>query len=104
VANDSSLGAAASLLGRWWVDPSAVRQGADNISLCFFDDGRLTYMIHLPDRHQIMHLTYRIEGDTIITNQSSAPREERTRFAVENDERLHLFYGDIVATYIRSEE
>jgi hypothetical protein len=59
----------------------------------FGSDGSLQYSIKLPDRTQIMNLTYAVSGDVIISNQPSAPGEERTRFTLEADGRLELDHG-----------
>jgi hypothetical protein len=40
-----------------------------------------------------MNLTYSVSGDVIISNQVSAPGEERTRFALGADGRLELNHG-----------
>ncbi len=72
------------LLGTW-------RQSNDhNISMVFFNDGRLEYRIRENDKIGIMKLTYRVEGHEIVSNQPSAPREERTSFAFEDEDTLVL--------------
>jgi len=40
-----------------------------------------------------MILTYRIEGDTIISDQPSHPREEKTKFSFTPEGKLVLIYG-----------
>lgn len=35
-----------------------------------------------------MRLTYRVEGNMLITDQSSSPCEERTEFSLTSDGRL----------------
>jgi hypothetical protein len=35
-----------------------------------------------------MHLTYRVDGSSLVTNQPSSPREERTEFYFMPDGRL----------------
>ena len=49
----------------------------------FGTDGSLTYSIHLADRTQILKLSYEVDGDTIWTDQPSAPRKESTRFSID---------------------
>jgi len=44
-------------------------------------------------RWQIMKLTYRVEGDYLVTDQPSSPRAERTRFRLESDGTLRLEFG-----------
>lgn len=53
---------------------------------------------------ELFLMTYRIEGETLITNQPSHPREERTQFRITSDGRLILLYGDDHSVYVRSEE
>ena len=54
------------------------------------EDGRMIYAIREGGKWQLMKLTYRLEGDTIVSNQPSAPREERTRFTIGVDGELIL--------------
>jgi hypothetical protein len=74
------------LVGTW-------RQvGSPNNSIQFFGDGRLEYRTIEGDRVQISKLTYQVSGNEIISNQPSAPREERTTFAFEKSGVLRLTY------------
>ena len=78
-----------TLLGCWHL----VREpgdGAEDTDMEFRPNGELTYAMDAGDRWQIMRLTYRIEGGTIISDQPSAPQEERTRFHMESDGTLVL--------------
>ncbi len=69
----------------------------------FREDGTLYYSVLAGTRWQIMKLTYRVGGDTIITNQPSAPREERTRFALAQDGTLTLESGGVQGLFRRGE-
>ena len=78
------------LLGPWRTDPSdawSLREYGD-VSLHFSEKGKLTYKVHLANKEQIMHLRYRVERTTLITDQPSAPHEERTEFLFTPDGRL----------------
>jgi hypothetical protein len=78
------------LVGTWRTDPDdhwSLREYGD-VSLRFEDDGRLVYTVHLPNKKQIMHLTYRVDGNSLATNQPSAPQEHVTRFSFTPDGRL----------------
>jgi hypothetical protein len=78
---------ARQLLGTW-------RQANDHsVIMTFFQDGRLEYRTRENDKLQIMILTYRIDGAEIISDQPSAPHEERTRFAFEEEDTLVLTHG-----------
>jgi hypothetical protein len=62
--------------------------------LDFLKDGRLAYAVVTSNRTvQIIRMIYRVEGDVIITNQPSAPKEERTRFKWHGDAVLFEFAG-----------
>ena len=56
-------------------------------------NGQMSYSIRDGDKWQIIKLTYQLEGDTLVSNQPSAPREERTAFRVEADGTLLLSFG-----------
>jgi hypothetical protein len=60
----------------------------------FRADGTLYYSIDAGDRWQVMKLVWRVEGDMIVTDQPSAPREERTPFSFDHEGRLvAAFHG-----------
>jgi hypothetical protein len=59
----------------------------------FRDDGWLYYWIPASDRWQIMKLTYRTEGDVLITDQPSSPREERTHLDPHLEQRAVRVLG-----------
>lgn len=83
---------ATDLIGCWQLVESADGQG-EPAEADFRADGRLFYSVLSGDRWQIMRLVYRIDGDAVVTDQPSAPREERTRFALEPDGTLILEFG-----------
>jgi hypothetical protein len=80
------------VLGCWELVRSS-DQATEPSEADFREDGRLLYSVLSGDRWQIMKLTYRVEGDVLITNQPSSPREERTRFFFESDGTLVLELG-----------
>jgi len=45
-------------------------------------------------------MTYRVEGDTLVTNQQSAPQEERTAYALDLS-GLTLEFGGVTTTLTR---
>ncbi|HQR66341.1 MAG TPA: hypothetical protein PLB02_03005 [Thermoanaerobaculia bacterium] len=94
-----------SLLGRWRVDPTdhdAIEEYGD-VSLEFRDDGQLVYVIHAGEKAQLVYLNFRIEGGELVTNQPSAPNEERTSFDLRPDGRLILRFGRRESRYVRDE-
>jgi hypothetical protein len=92
----------ADLLGLWVTDPedrTAVSEYG-RISMDFRPDGQLIYTIFEQGKRQVMLLVYQIDGNVLITDQPSSPREERTRFEIRGD-TLTLFYADHQSTYRR---
>src|SRR4051812_25612645 len=79
-----------ALLGRWRRVRSDEPDDDDGALMEFRPNGELYYIIEASDRGQIMCLTYRVEGDWIISDQPSTPREERTRFCFESPDVLVL--------------
>jgi len=49
-----------------------------------------------------VNLTYRVEGQMVVTNQPSAPREERTRFRLTPQGKLILEFGGVESQYVRA--
>jgi hypothetical protein len=94
------------LIGRWVSDPDDASGIAEfgRTTLEFRPSGQLAYTIHAEDRDQIMFLTYRVVGEYLVTDQSSAPREDRTKFSVSTDGKLQLNYGSGAARYVRIPE
>jgi hypothetical protein len=91
------------LVGKWISDPEDTEgiSEYDNVSLDFSKDGRLTYTVHDQGKRRIVLLTYRVEGDVLVTDQPSDPREERTRFEITPSGRLVLLYEQRPSTYVR---
>lgn len=90
------------IVGCWTTDPTdheEIRMYG-RVSLSFSPGGALEYTIHEDGKRQIIWLTYRIEGEEIVTDQPSNPREERTRFAIVDD-RLYLSLGGGHGRYVR---
>ena len=91
------------LVGRWKTDSRDKKTIEDfgNVTLEFLDDGQLTYIIHEKGKDQKMFLTYRIQGDTLITNQPSKPKEEETKFKFTSDAELSLYFGGEESRYVK---
>jgi hypothetical protein len=86
-----------TLLGRWYG-----RVEGEAVGLDFLPDGRLAYMIlREGGGQQLIRMRYRVEGDTIITDQPSHPREERTRFTFESADVLILAFGGADTRFTR---
>ena len=85
-----------ALLGTWRTDSGDESSLAEygDVSMHFDETGALTYTVHGDGVVQIMNLTYRVDGDTMITDQPSKPREERTKFSFETNDRLLFWNAD----------
>jgi hypothetical protein len=92
------------LIGEWISDPtdSESLRKYGKVSMSFKDDGRLVYRIHTSGETKIMLLTYRVQGETLITNQMSSPQEERTVFSITLEGKLMLVYRDNPSYFIRT--
>jgi hypothetical protein len=93
-----------SLVGRWQRDPldSESSRHYGEITLQFTSDGQLIYTEYLKGKRQISMLTYRVEGPFIVTDQPSAPREERTAFEFTDEGKLVLVFGGVKSVYVRA--
>lgn len=74
-----------ALVGCWQLLQPADKPG-EPAEADFRADGQLVYSVLSGDRWQIMKLLYKVDGDTIVTDQPSSPQKERTRFAFEAQE------------------
>jgi hypothetical protein len=87
-----------SLLGKW-----SSESGNDDVTtLEFTEDGQLVYTICGAEKDQKIFLTYRVENNSLVTDQPSHPREERTPFSFTEDGKLALIYEGQRELYIRS--
>ena len=95
-----------TLVGMWVIDESDRHALAElgNVLLEFDENGGLTYIIRGEGERQIILMQYEVDGDTIITDQSSAPRVERTSFSISDDGRLVLAFGGEPFTFRRASE
>lgn len=88
------------LIGTWVSDPKDNKPGSQMTKLNFAEDGHLTFTIMDEEKDGIILLTYRIEGDILITDQPSNPREERTQFPITPEGKLVLKYESNTVQYI----
>jgi hypothetical protein len=92
-----------NLVGVWVVDETDAQalERWGNVVLEFDESGGLTYTIRGDDKNEIIILRYRVEGSTIITDQPSAPRVERTQFSFTPDGVLILALGGVPSRFVR---
>ena len=91
------------LIGRWQVDPAdaASIEALGDIAIEFDADGNLIYIIRSGERDEVILMTYRVDGDTIVTDQPSHPRPERTRYAISGDGALTLWFAGAASRFVR---
>jgi hypothetical protein len=92
-----------NLVGTWIVKDTDERALADlgDVVLEFQESGGLIYTIRGRAKDQIIKLRYKIEGSTIVTDQPSAPRVERTAFSISDDGVLTLAFGGVPYRFTR---
>jgi len=86
------------LIGTWKIEVPSGAYG--DVAMSFDKGGGLRYSTHENDKEQIIILSYRLEGEVLVTDQPSAPRQERTRVVIEGD-RMTLDYNGKISTYRR---
>lgn len=93
------------LLGSWETAPDDVRalEVYGRVIMTFEPNGDLVYTVVSEDCLQHMHLTYRTEGNFLVTDQASAPGEERSEFWLSPTGELWLKHDRIVSRYVRSD-
>lgn len=97
------MATAEDLVGKWVSDPLDVDSIRDygQVSLDFSGNGTLVYAVRTGDKREYIFLTWRVEGDVLVTDQHSAPKQERTRFNVDPNGKLSLLYADRRSVFVR---
>ena len=67
----------------------------------FTSDGQLLYDINAGNKLQRTNLVYKINGDIIISNQPPHPQEEKTKFRIEDDNKLIMELNGGKAIFLR---
>jgi len=80
------------LFGTWFSDfnDEKTKAGFGNVKMTFTKDGKLIYEIREGDKRQIITMIYSFEGNSIITDQPSHPRIEKTEYLIINENALIL--------------
>ena len=92
-----------NLIGCWHLVPTG-KPDEEPSELEFREDGTLLYSIEAKDRWQIMRLTYRVEGAELVTDQPSAPHEERTLYTISPAGELELDFAGERSRYAKGEK
>lgn len=94
----------ADLIGRWRSDASdPVTQASIGDSIQeFFPGGLLMYATRQNGQMAVMELTYRLENNWLITDQPSAPHEQRMLVSIDSDGRLLLGPSEERTIFLRA--
>lgn len=79
----------------------ATKNSLGNARMTFTKDGSLFYDTYEDDKLQRINMTYRISDDTIISDQLSHRNEQRTRYKLENNDKLMLEFEGTTTVFTR---
>jgi hypothetical protein len=93
----------AEIIGVWITDQNdlVTKNTPGEVTMTFTKDGTLIYDIHDNGKLQRINLTYRINGDFIISDQPSHPQEQITRYRFDDANRLILEFDGQTSFFIR---
>jgi len=77
-----------TLLGKWYG-----RVNGEPVAIEFREGGQMAYAVVAGDKTQSMRMTYRVDGEVLVTDQPSSPKEERTGFRFDGDALILEFAG-----------
>jgi hypothetical protein len=93
---------ASALVGCWLLASSGADSRAEErVEVQFKPSGELLYATLEKGKWSVILLTYRAEGNHIISNQPSAPRDEKTEFSLRDGNTLTLSFGGEPSSYTR---
>lgn len=90
------------LIGLWRLlraDPTL--EFAASVRMEFLPDGHLLYTIPVDGREMVVELIYRVEGDTLRTDNPVAPHATATRFEFGPGDVLVLDFAGARAWFVR---
>jgi hypothetical protein len=92
------------IVGTWISDLSdlVTKNNIGNVTMTFTNDGRLIYDVQEGKKLQRMYMTYRINGDIIISDQQSNPNEQKTKFKFVGEDQLVLEFDGIKTVFKRN--
>jgi hypothetical protein len=90
------------LLGRWRLfRADASLDFAPNVRMEFLAGGRLRYAFDAGENPQSLMLVYRVEGDTLFTDNPAASHAATSRFWFGPGDVLALDFAGAVAWFLR---
>ena len=94
------------LFGVWNSDEKDddTRNSIGSVTMTFTHDGALIYDIHENNKIQRINLVYKIDGDMIVSDQPSHPKEQVTIYRLENDNTLILEFENMKTKFIKEKK
>lgn len=94
------------LIGAWNSDltDTETKNSIGYVTMTFQEDGQLIYDIHIRNKLQTMNLVYELNEDTIISDQPSHPQEQKTKFRIENGDKLVLEFEGQKTVFLREKK
>ena len=81
-------------VGRWTLANEEERRTAE-----FTADGVMHYVVDIGDRELTMELTWRVEGEMLVSEHASEGRTTHARFTFPHERTLVLDYGNETFTF-----
>ncbi len=92
------------LLGTWrLMRADAALDFAPGVRMEFKPDGTLLYHIDVGGSDQVIHLHYRVEGDTLVTDNPTAPHSMSVRISHGVGDVLILDFAGALAWLVRED-
>ena len=90
-------------VGVWKTDqrPANAQPEDGDVVIEFKHDGSAEYSIYYPDRRDTILLSYRVEGDQLVFDQSPKSLPIRTKFAFNSDGSLLLWFNGVKGRFVR---
>ena len=90
-------------IGSWKTDQreaQAEPQDGD-VTINFDDDGSAKYVIYYADKRDVVHLTYKVDGDHIVIEQPPQGVPMSVKFAFNTDGSLLLWFNNVKGRFLR---
>jgi hypothetical protein len=83
------------LIGKWKLTKADESFDVeDGVEVIISPDGKLEYSIQSGAKKQIISLTFRLDGNLLISDQASSPREEQTQIMFDKDLLVFDYQGN----------
>lgn len=91
-----------SIIGTWRIDPNDKKSYEiyGDVTITFYDNGELIYLIFGGDTEQKIIMKYVVEDDFLITDQPSAPKKIKTNYFINGD-ILELNFDGVKSRFIK---